>query len=89
METTDFKFTDTHLGTCHFSLSEGFFLQLINFQVMPRRKKNYILVESWDFDPYGNIEIVKNCQNPSVRLKLCLLLAVSTIKGTCPSMCLF
>ena len=89
MDTTNFQISDTLLETCNFGCIEGFFLQLIISRVLPRRKKNDILVEIWDFDPCGKIEKVKNCKNPSIRPKLCLLLAVSTIIGTYPSTSLF
>ena len=58
MDTTDFSVSDTLLETYNFGHPEGFFLQLIIFRVKPRRKKN-ILVESWHFDPFGNIEFSK------------------------------
>ena len=47
------------------------------------------MVESWDFDPSEKIEIVKICQNPSIQLKLCLLLSVLTIIDTSPYLSLF
>ena len=59
MDTNDFLVSDTLLGTCNFGNSEGFFLQLINFRVKPRRKKTAFWWKVGTLTPTETL----NCQN--------------------------
>ena len=63
MYTIEFSISDTLLDTYNFGHSEGLFLQLIF--VLIKSRKNIILVDSWDFDPFGNLDFSKVYQNPS------------------------